>query len=57
MAALGKFGLAKLRDGVAAAASGGKSSQGEMQQALHLLRDFEQSGHGWFWSTDAGGRI
>ena len=26
-------------------------------QALALLRDFEQSGLGWFWSTDAGGRI
>jgi diguanylate cyclase (GGDEF)-like protein/PAS domain S-box-containing protein len=36
---------------------GGKLSQNEMQQALQLLRDYEQSGQGWFWSTDASGRI
>ena len=30
---------------------------GEEQQALLLLRDYEQSGQGWFWSTDAQGRI
>jgi diguanylate cyclase (GGDEF)-like protein len=29
----------------------------EEQQALLLLRDFEQSGQGWFWSTDASGAI
>ncbi len=52
MAALQKFGLAKLRGG-----SGDKSSAAEMKQALELLRDYEQSGQGWFWSTDAGGRI
>ena len=28
-----------------------------MRQALLLLRDYEQSGQGWFWSTDAQGRI
>ncbi|MFC3173409.1 putative bifunctional diguanylate cyclase/phosphodiesterase [Novosphingobium bradum] len=26
-------------------------------QALLLLRDFEQSGQGWFWSTDATGAL
>jgi PAS domain S-box-containing protein len=36
----------------------GKSAQArEMQQAIALLRDYEQSGQGWFWSTDAAGRI
>ena len=29
----------------------------EEHQALLLLRDYEQSGQGWFWSTDAEGRI
>ena len=29
----------------------------EMRQALSLLRDYEQSGLGWFWSTDSEGRI
>ena len=29
----------------------------EERQALLLLRDYEQSGQGWFWSTDAQGRI
>ena len=28
-----------------------------MQQALQLLQDYEQSGQGWFWLTDATGRI
>jgi diguanylate cyclase (GGDEF)-like protein/PAS domain S-box-containing protein len=57
LAPLGKFGLAKLRGNAGAGSAGGKWSSGEMQQALQLLRDYEQSGHGWFWSTDAGGRI
>ena len=30
---------------------------GEEQQALLLLRDYEQSGQGWFWSADAQSRI
>jgi diguanylate cyclase (GGDEF)-like protein len=30
---------------------------GEEKQALLLLRDYEQSGQGWFWSTDAQGGI
>ncbi|MBC2668919.1 EAL domain-containing protein [Novosphingobium piscinae] len=30
---------------------------GEEQQALLLLRDYEASGQGWFWSTDRAGKI
>ncbi|MBU3992819.1 MAG: EAL domain-containing protein [Alphaproteobacteria bacterium] len=30
---------------------------GAEQQALLLLRDYEESGQGWFWSTDAQGQI
>ncbi len=30
---------------------------GEEQQALLLLRDYEASGQGWFWSTDPSGGI
>lgn len=29
----------------------------ELQQALLLLRDYESSGLGWFWSSDAEGKI
>jgi len=29
----------------------------EQQQAMLLLRDYEQSGLGWFWATDAEGRL
>jgi diguanylate cyclase (GGDEF)-like protein/PAS domain S-box-containing protein len=29
----------------------------ELQQALLLLRDYESSGLGWFWSSDGEGRI
>jgi diguanylate cyclase (GGDEF)-like protein/PAS domain S-box-containing protein len=53
LAALGKFGLAKMRGGDGR----GRSSHAEMQQALQLLRDYEQSGQGWFWSIDAAGGI
>ena len=28
-----------------------------MREAVLLLRDYEQSGQGWFWSTDAQGRV
>jgi diguanylate cyclase (GGDEF)-like protein/PAS domain S-box-containing protein len=55
LAGLGKLG--RLRGGVFAAEGRGRSPHGEMQQALQLLRDYEQSGLGWFWSTDASGRI
>ena len=33
------------------------NTPGEEQQALLLLRDYEQSGQGWFWSTDGSGAI
>jgi diguanylate cyclase (GGDEF)-like protein len=33
------------------------ASGDEMRQALSLLRDYEKSGLGWFWSTDSEGRI
>jgi diguanylate cyclase (GGDEF)-like protein/PAS domain S-box-containing protein len=29
----------------------------EMRQAMLLLRDYERSGSGWFWSSDEHGRI
>ncbi|MGE3691608.1 MAG: putative bifunctional diguanylate cyclase/phosphodiesterase [Novosphingobium sp.] len=28
-----------------------------MQHAARLLRSYEEAGLGWFWSTDAGGRV
>lgn len=34
-----------------------KASTSELRQALSLLRDYEESGSGWFWSTDSDGRI
>lgn len=34
-----------------------KASNNELRQALLLLRDYEESGLGWFWSTDMEGRI
>ena len=36
---------------------GGAVSGQELQQALLLLRDYEASGLGWFWSSDAQGQI
>jgi len=32
-------------------------SAAEQRQALALLRDYEQSGLGWFWSSDSEGKI
>ncbi len=32
-------------------------SNAEREQALLLLQDYEASGRGWFWSTDAQGRV
>ncbi len=32
-------------------------SSGEQHQALLLLQDYEESGSGWFWSSDKDGRI
>jgi len=33
------------------------ASSKELHQAMLLLRDYEQSGIGWFWSSDAEGRL
>ena len=33
------------------------TSNASSKQALLLLQNFEESGRGWFWSTDADGRI
>lgn len=63
MAGLGAGGVGRLRDllgGKSGAASRGQAvprTRDEMQQAFQLLRDFERSGQGWFWSSDAQGRI
>ncbi|MES2494251.1 MAG: EAL domain-containing protein [Pseudomonadota bacterium] len=35
----------------------GSEPAGDEHQALLLMRDYEQSGQGWFWSTDEKGRI
>ena len=43
-------------DGTVAPVHAPASSQ-ELRQALMLLRDYEASGIGWFWSSDAEGRI
>ena len=40
-----------------AGGSGGADIHSEDHHALLLLRDFEQSGQGWFWSTDVSGAI
>ena len=37
--------------------SAGSGSKEEARQALQLVRDYERSGLGWFWSTDGEGRI
>ena len=34
-----------------------KASATELRQALALLRDYEASGLGWFWSSDADGKV
>jgi diguanylate cyclase (GGDEF)-like protein/PAS domain S-box-containing protein len=57
LGSLAKFGLAKIRGAGNMAPAKAKASQSEMQRAYQLLRDYEQSGQGWFWSTDAAGRI
>ena len=41
--------------GSASAARAG--AMAEDHEALLLLRDFEESGQGWFWSTDATGAV
>ncbi|WPZ04551.1 EAL domain-containing protein [Blastomonas marina] len=32
-------------------------SREEIAQSVLLMREYESSGHGWFWSTDSHGRI
>jgi diguanylate cyclase (GGDEF)-like protein/PAS domain S-box-containing protein len=62
LAALGKLGLGRIR-GIAGGARPSadeavdRASPKELREALLLLRDYEQSGRGWFWSTDSEGRI
>lgn len=59
------FGVDRLRGLFSSRASGSagdpasqiRASSKELRQALALLRDYEDSGNGWFWSTDADGRI
>ncbi len=41
----------------AAEADVANASTGELRQALALLRDYETSGLGWFWSSDAEGKV
>ena len=40
-----------------AESSAARASSGELRQALLLLRDYEESGIGWFWSTDREGKV
>ncbi len=57
-----RSGFGKVR-GLLGGRSGGspaaatRLSGTEQQQALLLLHDYEQSGLGWFWSTNSEGRI
>jgi len=46
-----------LRGQGSGAAAARMEAVSEDHQALLLLRDFEQSGQGWFWSTDPTGAI
>jgi diguanylate cyclase (GGDEF)-like protein/PAS domain S-box-containing protein len=57
--ALGKFkALLGSKPGTSAtAADVTNASTSELRQALALLRDYETSGLGWFWSSDAEGKI
>jgi len=60
----GRAGLGRVRD-LLGGKSGAMAKPGaflplsgrEQQQAMLLLRDYEQSGLGWFWATDAEGRL
>ncbi len=60
---MGTSGVGKLRGLLGGSRNGSPrpkpvaASRDEMQQALLLLRDYERSGQGWFWSSDAQGRI
>ncbi len=63
MSDAGKSGLGRLGGllkGKAARvtpSSGGSARRSASDQALELFHDFEASGMGWFWATDAEGRI
>ena len=69
MAAFGKSGLSLVRGILAGKGDGGKAGAetsasrpsslhaSEQAQALLLLHDYEESGQGWFWSTNAEGKI
>ncbi len=57
MARLEKTGLGRIRSLLTAGGEGRALSAGESHEALSLFHDFEESGQGWFWSTDADGRI
>ncbi len=53
--ARGFFGKISGRNGLAVGAPASPNTSSK--QALLLLQNFEESGRGWFWSTDAEGRI
>ena len=53
----GFFGKISGRSAPQAAPPAVNASAASSKQALLLLQNFEQSGRGWFWSTDADGRI
>ncbi len=44
-------------DGPARSAPPPLPTGNELQQAIALLRDYERSGIGWFWSSDSDGRL
>ena len=50
-------GLLGSKSGVSVRASEPPASNQELRQALMLLRDYERSGLGWFWASDADGLI
>ncbi|HQA18616.1 MAG TPA: EAL domain-containing protein [Novosphingobium sp.] len=51
------LGNSKPDDGAPAPRPRKAASGDELQQALELLRDYEDSGLGWFWSSDETGQI
>jgi len=54
---LEKTGLGRLRNLLTSGEGSRALSSDETKEALNLFHDFEDSGLGWFWSTDADGRI
>jgi diguanylate cyclase (GGDEF)-like protein/PAS domain S-box-containing protein len=61
VASMSDSSFGKLR-GMLGGRSGGSNAvvnatKDEMQQAIRLLRDYENSGLGWFWSTNAEGKV